>query len=85
METFTVEKFAGELGLPVNILLEQLKSADINLTNSNDVISEDDKAMLLNHLKNSHALSFVSLLSFTHIKCEVQQINSRIFTIQRIN
>ncbi len=54
METFTVEKFAGELGLPVNILLEQLKSADINLTNSNDVISEDDKEMLLNHLKNSH-------------------------------
>ena len=27
METFTVEKFAKELGLPVSLLLEQLKGA----------------------------------------------------------
>ena len=29
METFTVEKFAKELGLPVSLLLEQLKGAGV--------------------------------------------------------
>ena len=48
METFTVEKFAKELGLPVSLLLEQLKGAGVTKTNSMDDVSEEDKSALLN-------------------------------------
>ena len=39
METFTVEKFAKELGLPVSLLLEQLKSAGVTKTNFMEDVS----------------------------------------------
>ncbi len=54
METFTVEKFAKELGLPVSLLLEQLNGAGVTKANSKDDISEKDKSALLNYLRNQH-------------------------------
>jgi translation initiation factor IF-2 len=48
METFTVEKFAKELGLPVNLLLEQLKGAGVTKADLKDDVSEEDKSALLN-------------------------------------
>ena len=54
METFTVKKFAIELGLPVNLLIEQLKSAGVSKANSEDDISEEDKSALLKYLRNEH-------------------------------
>jgi translation initiation factor IF-2 len=54
MGTSTVEKFAVELGLPIDLLLEQLKSAGVNKTISSDELSEADKASLLSFLRNSH-------------------------------
>lgn len=54
METFTVEKFAKELGLPVSLLLEQLKGAGVTKANSKDGISEEDKSALLKYLRNEH-------------------------------
>ena len=54
MSQYTVEKFASELKLPVNLLLEQLKSAGVKKNNSNDELSEDDKSALLSFLKQSH-------------------------------
>ena len=36
--SFTVEKFATELGLPVDLLLEQLKSAGVNIAKAEDAI-----------------------------------------------
>jgi translation initiation factor IF-2 len=54
METFTVKKFATELGLPVNLLIEQLKSAGVSKANSEDDISEEDKSALLKYLRNEH-------------------------------
>ena len=52
--SFTVEKFATELGLPVDLLLEQLKSAGVNIAKAEDVLSEEDKSSLLRYLQNSH-------------------------------
>ncbi len=49
-----VAKFATELGLPVNLLLEQLQSAGIPKHNDADTVSEADKTQLLGHLKKSH-------------------------------
>ena len=54
METFTVEKFAKELGLPVSLLLEQLKGAGVTKANFKDDVSEEDKSALLNYLRNEH-------------------------------
>ena len=52
--SFTVEKFATELGLPVDLLLEQLKSAGVNIAKAEDALSEEDKSSLLRYLQNSH-------------------------------
>jgi len=54
MGTFTVEKFANELGLPATLLLEQLKSAGVTKQNAADDVSEADKAALLNYLRTEH-------------------------------
>jgi len=54
METSTVEKFAIELGLPIDLLLEQLKSAGVNKVTASDELIEADKAALLSFLRNSH-------------------------------
>ena len=50
MGTSTVEKFAIELGLPIDLLLEQLKSAGVDKATASDELIEADKAALLNFL-----------------------------------
>lgn len=54
MAQTTVEQFAGELKLPTALLLEQLKSAGVQKTNANDLLSEGDKTALLDHLRKEH-------------------------------
>ncbi len=54
MGKMNVAQFAGELGLPVELLLEQLKSAGVDKKADSDAISEQDKAKLLEHLRNAH-------------------------------
>ena len=54
MGTSTVEKFATELGLPIDLLLEQLKSAGVNKAVASDELIEADKTALLNFLRTSH-------------------------------
>ncbi|MEK7811122.1 MAG: translation initiation factor IF-2 N-terminal domain-containing protein, partial [Pseudomonadota bacterium] len=48
-----VAQFAGELGLPVELLLEQLQSAGVSKETDSDTISEQDKAKLLEHLRSA--------------------------------
>jgi len=57
MGKMNVAQFAGELGLPVELLLEQLKSAGVDKKADTDVISEQDKAKLLEHLRTSHGVT----------------------------
>jgi translation initiation factor IF-2 len=54
MAQTTVEQFAGELKLPTALLLEQLKSAGVQKTTANDLLSEGDKTALLDHLRKEH-------------------------------
>ncbi len=49
-----VAQFAGELGLPVELLLEQLQSAGVSKQKETDTISEQDKSQLLEHLRGAH-------------------------------
>ncbi len=52
-----VEEFATELGLPVDLLLEQLKSSGVNKSSASDELKEEDKAALLTYLRSEHGAS----------------------------
>ncbi|CAH1070162.1 translation initiation factor IF-2 [Candidatus Nitrotoga sp. 1052] len=54
MGKMNVAQFAGELGLPVGLLLEQLQAAGVAKQQESDSISEQDKAQLLEHLHSTH-------------------------------
>ena len=54
MSTTTVSKLATALKLSSEKLILQLNDAGIDVTDKNDVISNDQKLMLLNHLRGSH-------------------------------
>jgi len=54
MGKLNVAQFATELGLPVALLLEQLKAAGLAKENESDPMSEKDKAKLLEHLRQAH-------------------------------
>lgn len=53
----SVGQFAIELGLPSEVLLEQLKEAGVNKTASGDSLSESDKTSLLEYLRGKHGTS----------------------------
>jgi translation initiation factor IF-2 len=54
MATSRVETFAAELKLDVDVLLEQLKTAGVNKSSGDDLISESDKEKLLKALRKAH-------------------------------
>jgi translation initiation factor IF-2 len=50
----SVLQFASELGLPAELLLEQLKSAGVSKVASSDQLTEGDKTLLLEYLRKEH-------------------------------
>jgi translation initiation factor IF-2 len=54
MPKLNVAQFATELGLPVALLLEQLKAAGIDKNEEASPLTEKDKAKLLEHLRQAH-------------------------------
>jgi translation initiation factor IF-2 len=54
MAKLNVAQFAAELGLPVALLLEQLKAAGIAKEEESSSLTEKDKAKLLEHLRQAH-------------------------------
>ncbi len=54
MAHMNVTQFATELGLPAALLLEQLRAAGVNKSQSDDLLTEQDKAQLLEYLRRSH-------------------------------
>ncbi|MGA8862255.1 MAG: translation initiation factor IF-2 [Gallionella sp.] len=54
MAKLNVAQFATELGLPVALLIEQLKAAGIAKEQESDQMSEKDKTKLLEHLRLAH-------------------------------
>jgi hypothetical protein len=54
MKELNIAQFASELGLPVALLLEQLRAAGIAKELESDPMSEQDKAKLLEHLRQAH-------------------------------
>lgn len=54
MEQMSVTQFAGELKMPAAVLLEQLQKAGVQKTGADQLLSEQDKARLLEYLRRSH-------------------------------
>ena len=54
MGKLNVAQFATELGLPVALLLEQLKASGVSKEQEGDSLTEKDKAQLLAHLRQAH-------------------------------
>jgi translation initiation factor IF-2 len=54
MGKMNVAQFAAELGLSVELLLEQLQAAGVSKKQEIDPVSEKDKAKLLEHLRSAH-------------------------------
>jgi translation initiation factor IF-2 len=54
MASTTVAIFAAELKMPVDALLEQLRSAGVAKANAEEVVNETDKEKLLAHLRRAH-------------------------------
>ena len=50
----SVAQFATELNLPPALLLEQLKAAGVAKFAAEETLSEQDKALLLDYLRESH-------------------------------
>ena len=54
MAQMNVAQFAAELKMPATALLEQLAKAGVGKQTSNDALSEQDKARLLEYLRKAH-------------------------------
>ncbi|MDS1142119.1 translation initiation factor IF-2 [Pusillimonas sp. SM2304] len=54
MPSNTVAQFAVELKMPANVLLEQLRSAGVELKSVDDAVTDADKAKLLDSLRRAH-------------------------------
>ncbi len=54
MPSNTVAQFAVELKMPANVLLEQLRSAGVELKSVDDAVTDADKAKLLESLRRAH-------------------------------
>ena len=56
MADVTVSQFANVLKVPLEKLLSQLADAGITVNGGDDIISDDAKMKLLNHLRESHGI-----------------------------
>lgn len=54
MDEMSVTQFAGELKMPATVLLEQLQRAGVVKAGVEDLLTEQDKARLLEYLRRSH-------------------------------
>ena len=50
MSSNTVAQFATELKMPANVLLDQLRSAGVDLKSVDDSVTDSDKAVSYTHL-----------------------------------
>ena len=54
MSEVTVNQLASDVGIPIDKLLRQLGAAGVDKSSPEDIISEQEKVALLNHLRASH-------------------------------
>ena len=69
-----VEKFAKELKLSPDLLLEQLKAAGVHKTAAEDAITEADKTQLLDYLRKMHGAEDQSKTKITLTRKQTSEI-----------
>ncbi|MCP5416642.1 MAG: translation initiation factor IF-2 [Chromatiaceae bacterium] len=57
MSDITVKQLADDVGIPVDLLLSQLRRASLPKSGAEDIITDDEKRKLLAHLQESHGKS----------------------------
>jgi len=74
MASNNVAQFAAELKMPAGVLLEQLQAAGVQKASEDDVLSETDKARLLDHLRKSHGSTDADKRKITLTKRHTSEI-----------
>ncbi len=74
MVKINVAQFAGELSLPVALLLEQLQAAGVAKQQETDPLTEQDKARLLEHLRSAHGSGSANSKKITLTRRETTEI-----------
>ena len=54
MSEVKVKQLAGDVGIPVDLLLSQLENAGLKKSDGEDIVTESEKTQLLTHLRESH-------------------------------
>src|SRR5690554_1466779 len=65
MPSNTVAQFAIELKMPANALLDQLRSAGVDIKSVDDPVTDADKAKLLESLRRAHGASESQKITLT--------------------
>jgi len=77
MPSNTVTQFADELNIPAQVLLEQLRTAGVELQSVNDEVTDADRAKLLDSLRRAHGSSDGKKITLTRRQTsEIRQADS---------
>jgi len=77
MPSNTVTQFAVELNIPAQVLLEQLRTAGVELKSVNDEVTDADRAKLLDSLRRAHGSSDGKKITLTRRQTsEIRQADS---------
>ena len=74
MASTNVSKFAAELRMPADVLLEQLRAAGVTKSSPEDVLSETDKEQLLSALRRAHGAESPSARKITLTRKSTSEI-----------
>jgi translation initiation factor IF-2 len=74
MPSNNVAQFAAELKVPAAVLLEQLRAAGVEKSTADDVLSENDKAQLLDALRRAHGAQDVEKKKITLTRKQTSEI-----------
>jgi translation initiation factor IF-2 len=69
-----VSNFAAELKLPAEVLLEQLRAAGVPKRSAEDLLTESDKAQLLNALRRAHGADEQQKKKITVVRKQTSEI-----------
>jgi len=77
MPSNTVTQFAVELNIPAQVLLEQLRTAGVELQSVNDEVTDTDRAKLLDSLRRAHGSNDGKKITLTRRQTsEIRQADS---------
>ena len=74
MASTNVSKFAAELSMPAEVLLEQLRAAGVDKRAADDELSENDKEQLLSSLRKTHGADLAPKKKITLTRKQTSEI-----------